>query len=158
MISSANVVTLQQVTIDGYRSCRNTDFSLHPNLSALIGINGAGKTNLLSALRLLSFRTRRGFRSETDGNASLSETVITSWFLVNNLRIGYRIRLFLSTTSKNTDEIASAVEEWNFQNITKSKIWREIPDEYLLSKHREFRNIKNINSKVTKFALVLDTV
>lgn len=147
MASTTNSVILAEVLIEGYRSCRNTEFSPHPNLSALIGINGAGKTNLLSAIRLIANRPRHFYNRTTESESSLNETVITSWFLVDELRVGYRIRLFLSVSSKNTDEVVAISEEWNFSSITKSKIWRAIPPTVLLSSSRE---------KDSKFAMDID--
>jgi AAA15 family ATPase/GTPase len=136
MTGSTNSVSLAQVVIEGYRSCRNTDFSPHPKLSALIGINGAGKTSLLSAIRLLANTPRRYYGRDTEPESSLNETVVTAWFIVDNLRIGYRIRLFLSVTSKNIDEVVAISEEWNFNSITKSKIWRAISPTMLFNSSR----------------------
>ncbi len=133
MAKSETSATLAQVIVEGYRSCRNTDFSPHPQLSALIGINGAGKTNLLSAVRLLANRSRRFFSPTNENESSLNETIITSWFLVNGFRIGFRLRLFLSISSKNTDEVVEVAEEWNFKSITSSRIWRAIPPTLIIN-------------------------
>ena len=62
--------------------------------------------------------------------------MVTSWFLVDGLRIGYRIRLFLAVSSKNTDDVVAVSEEWNFHSITKSRIWRAIPRTVLLNSSR----------------------
>lgn len=137
MTDRQSPVTLTQVVVEGYRSCRKTDFSPHAELSALIGINGAGKTNLLSAIRLLAVKSRRGYGVQVEKESSLNETKVTAWFIVNGQRIGYRIRLFLSVSSKNTDEVVSISEEWNFQSITKSRIWRAISPLVLLETARD---------------------
>jgi predicted ATPase len=45
---------LTQITIENYRSCQKTTLDCHSNLTALIGRNAAGKTNILSAIYCLS--------------------------------------------------------------------------------------------------------
>ena len=143
MANGFNDVTLAQVNIEGYRSCRNTTFSPNAQLSALIGINGAGKTNLLSAIRLLGSQGRRLGSFTSERESALNETVITAWFLVNKKRIGYRLRLLLSISNKNTDEITTISEEWNFGSLIKSKAWRSIPPTYLLSQRDRNYHFKN---------------
>ena len=49
-------VHLQQISAEGHRSCKATTFAPHAQLSALIGINGTGKTNPLNSIRLLCVR------------------------------------------------------------------------------------------------------
>jgi hypothetical protein len=146
MTNKKSPVALVQVLVEGYRSCRKTAFSPNSELSALIGINGAGKTNLLTAIRLLAVQSRRRYGVPTDKESSLNETTVTAWFLVDDVRIGYRIRLFLSVSSKNTDEVVAMSEEWNFQGITKSRLWRAIPASVLLgsSKDHDIRYVMDI--------------
>ncbi|MFW9998379.1 MAG: AAA family ATPase, partial [Candidatus Odinarchaeota archaeon] len=38
---------IKRIQIQDYRSCLDTSFDFHPNLSVLIGPNGSGKTNIL---------------------------------------------------------------------------------------------------------------
>lgn len=45
---------LTKTTIENYKSCRNTTLECGANLTALIGLNAAGKTNILSAIYCLS--------------------------------------------------------------------------------------------------------
>ena len=46
-------VVMGSVAISNYRSCIDTVIDLQPDLSVLIGPNGSGKTNILSACLLL---------------------------------------------------------------------------------------------------------
>ncbi|GHT87559.1 hypothetical protein FACS1894137_15020 [Spirochaetia bacterium] len=44
---------LKQVTIQNYKSCKETVIDINDGITALIGINGAGKTNILTAIDTL---------------------------------------------------------------------------------------------------------
>ena len=46
-------VRIESFDVSGYRSCVRTHVDLNVDLSALIGINGSGKTNVLQSLLLL---------------------------------------------------------------------------------------------------------
>jgi energy-coupling factor transporter ATP-binding protein EcfA2 len=119
-------VRLMEITIDGYRSCRSSTFKPHHELSALIGINGAGKTNLLNAVRLLAIRPNRGRGLHPDARAA-NETVITSWFDVGGTRVGLRLIIKLTESNRNTDEVIAVAETWNLFSITGSTAWSALP-------------------------------
>jgi AAA15 family ATPase/GTPase len=44
---------LSRIQIHNYKSCLETELSLHDRLTVLIGANGAGKTNIMTAINLL---------------------------------------------------------------------------------------------------------
>jgi predicted ATPase len=44
---------LSRIQIHTYKSCLETELSLHDRLTVLIGANGAGKTNIMTAINLL---------------------------------------------------------------------------------------------------------
>lgn len=127
------VVRLSEIAVDGYRSCRSCTFKPHREVSALIGINGAGKTNILNAIRLLSARSWRSSRFASDTKAA-NETVVTAWFDVGGKRIGLRLTLKLTESNRNTDEVIGVSESWNFASITGSKVWKLGPPLNLWSK------------------------
>lgn len=127
MTDANQAVQLLKIDIQGYRSCKSTHFSPHPELSALIGINGVGKTNLLNAIRLLSSRSIRVGPLDSESELAGSETRVTAWFIVGKHKIGLRLKILLSSSSRNPDEVAGITEEWNFHSITRSRAWKEIP-------------------------------
>ena len=47
-------VLLEAIQIDGFRSCASTTFFPRSDLSALLGMNGSGKSAILNGIRLLS--------------------------------------------------------------------------------------------------------
>lgn len=128
---------LEEITISGYRSCMETIFRPNESLSGLIGINGAGKTNILNALRLLNpdFYGRGSVHRSKSEEFSLPETILTATFKVDDKKIRLKLNLILSTSGGN-EEVISATEQWNFHDFDGSKAWVEIPSFLLMEKVR----------------------
>ncbi|SFY08127.1 Predicted ATPase [Pseudomonas sp. NFACC49-2] len=124
-------VRLTKIVINNYRSCIET--SLEPNigLSALIGPNGSGKTNILSAFQLLSAlgssRHIGHSRSTTNSEAFSSDCVLKVWFTWKGKPIIYQAQISLVNNEKNQDEILNAVENWYMFSITGSRKKINIP-------------------------------
>ncbi|MDR0910782.1 MAG: ATP-binding protein, partial [Spirochaetaceae bacterium] len=115
-------MNLTSIEIDNYRSCEHTVLECGSNLTALIGLNAAGKSNILSAIYILgllgNFQDTR-FHADNDGNLhvylehdSWKAEVFTNLrkraepemaFLFGDL-LNEQIRLPLYFFSKNSDE------------------------------------------------------
>jgi ABC-type Mn2+/Zn2+ transport system ATPase subunit len=119
-------VRLESIHIDGYRSCRDTTFTPNSDLSALIGINGAGKTNILQAIRLLDLQRTRTARRSSESIVA-GTTRLTAWFKVNEARVGLRLTLSSVDTGRRPAEMVSVDEHWNLFSLTGSKAWRPMP-------------------------------
>ncbi|MDR2631861.1 MAG: ATP-binding protein [Spirochaetaceae bacterium] len=52
---------LARIQIHKYKSCLETELALHEDLTVLIGVNGAGKTNIMTAVNLLSLMSQTHF-------------------------------------------------------------------------------------------------
>lgn len=117
---------LEEITIDGYRSCMETTFRPNKSLSGLIGINGAGKTNILNALRLLNPDMYVRVSRTRNEEPTLPKTILTATFRVGDKKIRLRLTLILSNSGGN-EEVVSAAEEWNFQDFDRSRAWVEFP-------------------------------
>lgn len=121
-------VYLENIEINGYRSCAGTKFQPHSSLSGLIGINGSGKTNILSALRLLNpfeYLDGRSYRS-TQEDSQIPETNIYATFLTGKRRIYFSLCLKIASV-RGEEEVVRAIEKWNFREFGKEDAWIEIP-------------------------------
>lgn len=123
---------MDQIEIEGFRSCHATTFKLHPELSALIGINGAGKTNILHAIRLLQVRRSRQRRTSADDLSTGSEARVTAWFHIDGKRVGLRTIFGIVDSARRGDELAAVSETWNLQSIAGTRGWKPfVPIEFL---------------------------
>lgn len=55
------MIKIKEISIYNYKSCIKTSFQINNNLSAFIGTNGAGKSNILTSLLLLKNISNRHF-------------------------------------------------------------------------------------------------
>jgi ABC-type thiamine transport system ATPase subunit len=110
-----------KISIKNYRSCLDTTFEPNSKLSALIGPNGSGKTNVLSAIKLLPslcFNRPRLFLGDVPVT-SVSE--IKTWYEIDGKKLVHTARLNLVTNEKNQDEIISSEETWYMYEFTGRK-------------------------------------
>lgn len=125
-------VRLESIVIEGYRSCRKTTFAPNTDLSALIGINGAGKTNILQGIRLLDPRRGRGARRALEELSQNGTAQLTAWFRVNDAKVGLRVALSSLEGGRRSEELVSVQELWNLASFTGSKAWKPMPPAGLL--------------------------
>ncbi|MEV7776152.1 AAA family ATPase [Kitasatospora sp. NPDC086791] len=62
---------ITQIRIDGFKSFVGFELDVHP-VTVLLGVNGAGKSNLFDALRLVSGTVHRGFDATVAGDRRLA--------------------------------------------------------------------------------------
>ncbi len=118
---------IKKIQIKNYRSCLFTEFNPNNTLSALIGPNGSGKTNVLTAITLLNSMLtvrRRRFHPE---NPITSSCHLKVWYEWNGKQIIHTAKLALDTDERNQDEIISTSEYWYMRDITGSKRHIKIP-------------------------------
>jgi recombinational DNA repair ATPase RecF len=103
---------ISKIRIKHYRSCEEAVFNPHESLSVLIGPNGSGKTNILSAIKLLPALcyTRSRHSREDDPNTSACE--IKTWYEIEGVSIVHTAKLNIVTNERNLDEIISSEEYW----------------------------------------------
>jgi AAA15 family ATPase/GTPase len=127
------LMKISKISIKNYRSCNETVFTPHGNLSVLIGPNGSGKTNVLSGIRLVSslLNLRRRFSQKFDDSILTDASEIKTWFEIDGKSIIHTAKINSVTNERNEDEIISANESWNLFEITNSRKKIPIPLEFL---------------------------
>lgn len=121
---------IKEIEINNYRSCVKTKFELQDNLTALIGINGVGKSNILNALQLLtkSRRNRRYFEEEHNENFLTTKLNLTLEYEEKLLFL--RANIFYETDERNTDEIFNIDLKYRLENTAVRK-WNKLNNEFL---------------------------
>lgn len=133
---------ITNLTIKNYRSCINTNFTLHQELTVLIGPNGSGKTNVLSAIRILPLlmSMRPDYRQSTkELPGSASELRAT--FEVDGVLLTYSAQIQIVTNENNQDEMVTASESWNLPTISGRKKKIHLPSYVLVDLFRGHRLI-----------------
>ncbi len=103
---------IKRISIKNYRSCINCSWAPNRELSVLIGPNGSGKTNTLSAIKLL--KALAGMPPVRRGNQDPSavRATIRTVFCVDEIEVTHTARVGVSTNEKNLDEITDSQEFW----------------------------------------------
>lgn len=132
MLGWRRSMKLLKFTIRNYRSCQLTTLSPNSGLTALIGINGSGKSNLLSALLLLKRSTRFPIRYFADiDEAYLNRSHVSLEIEYETHLIRLRGDIFYFTNNQNIDDVLGTKLKWNLETITGKKTWIELPIEML---------------------------
>lgn len=103
---------IKQVSVVNYRSCLDSSWSPDPRLSVLIGPNGSGKTNLLSALRLLRALSNNPTPFSTADESTSAPSMIRTDYDIDGVQISHTAKLDIVTNERNLDEIVKANESW----------------------------------------------
>ncbi len=100
------MIKINNVEIVNYRSCINTKLKIKENLTAIIGANGAGKSNILNSILLLSGRIRgsRIYRNRKLDDAT-TQSIIIFDIELNNVTYKLKAEIFLETDERNSDEV-----------------------------------------------------
>ncbi|KQR91493.1 hypothetical protein ASG01_14070 [Chryseobacterium sp. Leaf180] len=144
------MIKLTKFEVSNYRSCLKTNLDLNQNLMCLIGINGAGKTNILNGLLLLKkLKETYKIPELKQKNISGSLAEISLDYKVNEHAIKVKATLRYETDDRNNDEVLDSTLKFNFFEITGNKRWVEIPLELFKYIH-EFKSKEN-NFLLTKY-------
>ena len=142
---------IQNIEIKNYKSCNKTFVEFNNKLTTLIGINGSGKTSILSAINLLKLAcSERTFFEINKPINKIFETILKVSFLNKNTEIKLKAT-FNYDTVNNMEEIISQAElEWEIPKLNTKKL--KIPTSYSHSFFNELPNefYKHV-SEVTEF-------
>jgi ABC-type lipoprotein export system ATPase subunit len=117
---------LKKITIENYRSCFNTSFEFHPNLSVLIGPNGSGKTNVLQAIMLLHRMAQREGRYERKSIGGAISRLRVG-FSLKNAQIRLSASVETQTDDSNKDIVTRSRHKWVVTSGSKKRIRSEVP-------------------------------
>lgn len=99
----------------------------------MIGVNGSGKTNLLTAILLLQRATRGQMRHYSGMDSEYkNKSHISAEFDYAGQNIAVRGYVHYITNNRNIDEVVGTRLKWNLANITGEKDWIELPLEMLI--------------------------
>jgi AAA15 family ATPase/GTPase len=108
---------IKSCEIKSYRSCINTHVDVSNDLTALIGINGSGKSNILHALLLLKDLYEFDYprQHEDIDNSNICEFKIT--FERKGKPLIVDIKISYQTDEYNSEKIIDLVLKWDFTHI-----------------------------------------
>lgn len=109
---------IKRIDIENYRSCLSTTFEPNPHLSVLIGPNGSGKTNVLSAITLLRRIAGADHTYSRKDELFKRDCKLKFTFDIDGKLIRYSSKLGIDTDENNKDIIITSDEQWNFKAIT----------------------------------------
>lgn len=120
---------LNSFEIRSYRSCSKTILPLHPNLTVLVGVNAAGKSNILNGMLLLNKMYRYRYYPEIREHHNMCHIALEVKHHNKVFHMKGDIRY--ETDEKNFDEILLTKIKWNLKEFSNSSDWLDIPIELI---------------------------
>jgi ABC-type lipoprotein export system ATPase subunit len=128
---------ISKFELRNYRSCNKTAVDLNNNLSALIGVNGSGKSNFLNGLLLLK-KMARIPRHTPDEEFAQSVCRIKATFNVEQKPLPFEAVIKYTINELNVDQVINATQTWNFKEFTGENNLVKLP----MSRFIEFREFR----------------
>ncbi len=109
---------ITRIEIKDYRSCLDTALDLQPQLSVLIGPNSSGKTNILTALLLLSQLAEEDVRHHFPDEPPTAQCRLKVWFDIGGKRAILTTGIHTFTDEHNMDMVISSDQSWYLRDFT----------------------------------------
>ncbi|MEN8614809.1 ATP-binding protein [Dehalogenimonas sp. THU2] len=117
---------LTSFKINSYRSCINTRFPLNKELTALIGANGSGKSNILNAIVLLTKLIKSRIDRDID-TSTPKKCKIAVEIDCDGTPVQIKADIVFETDERNIDDVYATDLKFNFQGITNESAWVRFP-------------------------------
>ncbi len=138
---------ISNIELRNYRSCKKTTVELRKDLSALIGVNGSGKSSFLNGILLLKKMIRTPSHVNED-EFFQSSCLIKGTFIIDKKQLPFDILIKYITNEKNVDEVILAEQKWNFKEFTGIDQFYKVPINFF---PRQL-TLLDFNKKTTKSA------
>jgi AAA15 family ATPase/GTPase len=119
------MIQIRSLEITNYRSCIKTKVEINTSLTALIGANGVGKSNILNSIQLLKRINRNRYFHQKEFQESLSSTNLKFNLLIDDVPYILKADIFYETDESNTENIYSARLLFK-RNTPQTRKWTEI--------------------------------
>lgn len=123
---------ITKFSVRNYRSCKTTTLEPNNDLTALIGVNGSGKSNLLNALLLLKRTRIRPRHHIEEEERYVNRSYIQADIDLDGNAISLKGEVYYYTTERNTDDVVGTNLKWNLESITGKKAWINLPIEMIM--------------------------
>jgi ABC-type transporter Mla maintaining outer membrane lipid asymmetry ATPase subunit MlaF len=122
-------IYLDTIELKNYRSCIHTKIAFDKTVSALIGPNGSGKTNILHGILLLRkvAREEQQRQRNGEGDANFNCSLSASFSVGRKHKVQLRAKLKYTTNEKNSDEILACDQQWHLGALSQHNDWTRIP-------------------------------
>ncbi len=117
---------LKSFKIQNYRSCKSTEVPINDGLTCLIGVNGAGKTNILKSIFLIKPFQEYLNLSDTEIE-TYKQTIVNIELIDESMKVLYlKGSIFFDTDEHNKDVIKNLYLQINFKNFIENQDWFNI--------------------------------
>jgi predicted ATP-dependent endonuclease of OLD family len=116
-------ITVIRFRLRGFRSCKDTELNPTQNVTALIGPNGSGKTNLLQGLSLLRGEPDRSKYYWREKDSSALRCEIEADFKLRRRIIQYRASVIFRPNDVGREDVLDLNEEWNLRRRGRRSNW-----------------------------------
>lgn len=115
----SNDASLESVKFKNYRSCKRTTLDLDARVTVLIGMNGAGKTNVMQGIKLLGKLQRRFERPRADDHYLQGSQIIGEFSTKDrpDKHIDLRVDFSLRQSKSDEEPRPRRIEKWRLGDV-----------------------------------------
>lgn len=141
---------LKSFEIKSYRSCIKTEIIFHPELTGLIGINGAGKSNILNGIQIMRKICQSRYIPFKEKDTSFNKCQIKAEIQYEDKSIYLKGDVTFVTDEKNADEVLNSELKWNLGEFTGDNNWLNIPIELIAFNENRHINPNYLYAKMKR--------